>query len=175
MASTSPVPVRHLLFVSAFLFAADNANALSINPFRGRSQLGHPRHQQPAVMSTNTSPSSSASSSSTVRQPTDNSAVDSRLFYKNDGSSSSDEDAIVADMSGSVVALSSASPMASSPISINNNKPRSIFLPRRTSPSREQLERRRHLLDAELVIGRFAMLTAIIVVVGELMTQFQLQ
>ena len=176
--------------MSAFLLVATasdynnagpcTAEAWSLNPFHSRRNGGSSggragrRHRGRVATSTTTSttksPGAGAISSSTPA------AVDGRLFYQDGVSATEDTSTFmlsVVDVSRAAARDTTATMDAATTVlppkqQDDNNKPKSIFLPRR-SPSRQELQRRKVLLDTELVVGRFAMVTAVVLAVGEIL------
>mmetsp|Transcript_8550 Transcript_8550/g.21353 ORF Transcript_8550/g.21353 Transcript_8550/m.21353 type:complete len:197 (-) Transcript_8550:279-869(-) len=164
-----------VVFVSAFLLVATSDNnagartveAWSLNPFhgrRGRGGGGRRRHRGSVATTTKSTAA----------------VVDGRLFYQDGVTSSSSSSPAMEDTTFmlSLVDVSRAAAIPTTATApqqqptahniINRNKPKSIFLPRR-SPSQQELQRRKQLLDTELVVGRFAMVTAIVMAVGEIL------
>jgi len=166
-----------VVFVSAFLLVATSdtnasartVEAWSLNPFHGRRGGGGGRRRHRGSVATTTKSTAAV--------------VDGRLFYQDGVTSSSSSSAMedttfmlsVVDVSrAAAIPTIATAPVTTAPQqqqtahNINHNKPKSIFLPRR-SPSRQELQRRKQLLDTELVVGRFAMVTAIVMAVGEIL------
>jgi len=163
-----------VVFVSAFLLVATSdtnasartVEAWSLNPFHGRRGGGGGRRRHRGSVATTTKSTAAV--------------VDGRLFYQDGVTSSSSSSPAMEDTTFmlSLVDVSRAAAIPTTATApqqqptahniINRNKPKSIFLPRR-SPSQQELQRRKQLLDTELVVGRFAMVTAIVMAVGEIL------
>jgi hypothetical protein len=174
----------YVLFVSALLLA-DTAGAWSMrNPFHRRRQRAarSPTLRTPSAGDTNKATGSASMTgfgiSTTTTTTTSNPSlvgnqgtpmIDSRLFYQNGVLSTSESSSSTSSMFVDVSSVVSTATTAVAAPRSTSKKPRSIFLPRR-SPTPEQLQRQKMLLDVELVIGRFAMVTAILFVVGEVMS-----
>ncbi|KAG7337393.1 hypothetical protein IV203_010097 [Nitzschia inconspicua] len=122
------------------------------------------RQQNRVAKATSSNPPSV--SSSTV------SLVDSRLFYRNDCPGIDTQDLLPSPLLPAEA--SSSHPSATTPTTVavpfrNHLEPRFIDLPFRP-PSREVLQRRKLMLDVEMMIGRLAMVTALVLFANEIVT-----
>ncbi|KAG7360371.1 hypothetical protein IV203_035470 [Nitzschia inconspicua] len=101
------------------------------------------------------------------------SLVDSRLFYQNDCPAIDTQDLVPSPLLPSEA--SSSHPSATTPTTVavpfrnQHLEPRPIDLPYRP-PSREVLQRRKVMLDVEMMIGRLAMVTALVLFANEIVT-----
>lgn len=153
----TPSRSLYVLFIIALLFS-DVTNAWS-SPFRRRRRFTN----SPTIHTVNNEAMTASSVTTT--------ATDSRLFYQNDATSA----VLAIDISttaSSTLAATATTTTASTTAA--SKKPRAIFLPRR-SPSPEDLQRRKALLDTELVVGRVAMVSALLIVSAELFANLQQQ
>jgi hypothetical protein len=106
--------------------------------------------------------------------------VDSRLYYQNgydndDGTtntislSSSTSSSLLINNADTAAVAAIAIPSASSAANKQQQRPRTVDLPRH-SPPKNVIQRQRLLLDLEMMIGRVAMIAALILMSGEIIT-----
>jgi hypothetical protein len=108
--------------------------------------------------------------------------VDSRLYYQNgydndDGttntislSSSTSSSLLINNSDTAAAAVAAiAIPSASSAANKQQQRPRTVDLPRH-SPPKKVIQRQKLLLDLEMMVGRIAMIAALILMSGEIIT-----
>jgi hypothetical protein len=99
------------------------------------------------------------------------SSLDSRLYYQN-GQEDVMDDLLMPSLFTTTAATTTttvSADLAAAPSSILPPKPRPMDLPRH-SPPQEVLQRQKFMLDAEMFVGRLAMVAAMVLFANEIFT-----
>lgn len=140
-----------LLLVGTLLCAP----TLAWNPLKRRQN----RPFQATTLETTTSPKVSS--------------VDSRLYYQNGQEAVMDDHLLMPSLFTTTAATTTtttvSADLAAAPSSILPPKPRAMDLPRH-SPPQEVLQRQKFMLDAEMLVGRLAMVAAMVLFANEIFT-----
>jgi hypothetical protein len=167
------VSIQIIFLLSSFLTMIMNP-VLSWNPLQlHRRRQQHRPHQQPT-------PSSAESKTVVVTSHPSKEFIDSRLFYQNGYTDSDGTVSLVATRPSSLLINADTTAISDqvaavtvSPLHDDSNKnnvaPRAIDLPRH-SPPRQVIQRQQLLLDMEMIVGRVAMVVALILLGGEVFT-----